>query len=1291
MWEAPPSTLVTEMSSYDEMRLPNGDGDVCEADSPPRKRHRASTNCVAGSHDNVAVVDPEDRRRRALEHKTLRAKNVRDRAADLLCELYFLQAGGNMMDYAVWRKRPHAPALRAFLDTRRPPPIEPAPSITTSTPAPVDDIGSVGGGAAERARQEASVTRRAAALAAAGLWGAGRLPRVLEPPRPKAHHDYLLEEMAWLAADFAGERRWKQAAARRVARQCARAAVARAAAEERAARAVEAARRRTAAVLAREVRLFWVAAEKLSRWTRARRHAAKRKALLDRQLVDMVGRTERYSRQLAATLRGSPRTDHERPEEPETPDTAPPTDEEFSPSSASSDDEETIAAADAEAGDTLDELEALQKESALELSDVLATLPPGYLREAKEEKPREESLERQLLGQLTEAPPAPSHSALLQTPGLLRHTLREYQREGLQWLATMHARKLNGVLADEMGLGKTIQTIALLALLAERGDWGPHLVVAPTSVVVNWEMELKKWCPALKVLTYLGSIKERKHKRRGWTKPNSFHVCITSYKLVVQDHQSFRRKRWNYLILDEAQNIKNFKSQRWQLLLNFQTERRLLLTGTPLQNSLLELWSLMHFLMPGVFASHSEFREWFAPVADDAGSEPLARRLHALLRPFLLRRLKRDVERQLPSKRERVVMCRLSKRQRCLYDDFLSRAKTRDALAGGRLPAVVDVLMQLRKVCNHPDLLEPRAAQAPLRFAALALRLPAVVLLEPPHVPGPRLTELEQLGAVPAARSRHLLAAPRDAHHATRPPPPAARLRLHLRLAPRPLPPAHPELPPLPPAPPPTPPLAATPPGESAAPPERDADEWCSRSSAVSNARRAARLKSMALVNERRASVLPLLGGDLRAAVRVRAPSAPAPLPSRVANEVRSAADRLAAAVGGAMASGPVLLVGAGAGAWRARLERAERDLKEAAAPLLRVAPGPRVLVPHPRLLQYDCGKLQTLAPLLRRLRAAGHRALLFSQMTRTLDVLEAFLCMHGLTYLRLDGATKAERRQALVDRFNRDPRVFAMLLSTRSGGVGLNLTGADTVLFYDSDWNPTMDAQAMDRAHRIGQTRDVHVYRLVSAGTVEENILRKAEQKRALGHRAIEAGRFTAAGIRELLGGTDDGRPDEPDEREELETALAAAEDEADAAAAKRAQIENDADIAEFDETSDIPPKDPDEDPELHRLMDQLSGVEKYAMRVLAQSESAAEEEAQAAEELRLQHEQWSSRSVPNVDSLYAPPDGPRSSSPAPLTYAASPQVLPARRAPPPSPPPSPPAWPRRTARSRRRNINKS
>ncbi|RMZ96419.1 helicase domino isoform X1, partial [Brachionus plicatilis] len=227
---------------------------------------------------------------------------------------------------------------------------------------------------------------------------------------------------------------------------------------------------------------------------------------------------------------------------------------------------------------------------------------------------------------------------------LLKHSLREYQHVGLDWLVTMYDNKLNGILADEMGLGKTIQTIALLAHLAvDKAIWGPHLIVVPTSVMLNWELEFKKWSPGLKILTYYGSQKERKLKRVGWTKTNAFHVCITSYKLVIQDHAIFRRKKWKYFILDEAQNIKNFKSQRWQTLLNFQSQRRLLLTGTPLQNNLMELWSLMHFLMPHVFASHRQFNHWFNNPfktmieKSTEVNEQLIKRLHKVLRPFILR------------------------------------------------------------------------------------------------------------------------------------------------------------------------------------------------------------------------------------------------------------------------------------------------------------------------------------------------------------------------------------------------------------------------------------------------------------------------------------------------------------------------------------------------------------------------------------------------------------------------------------------------------------------------------
>lgn len=295
---------------------------------------------------------------------------------------------------------------------------------------------------------------------------------------------------------------------------------------------------------------------------------------------------------------------------------------------------------------------------------------------------------------------------------------------------------------------------------------------------------------------------------------------------------------------------------------------------------------------------------------------------------------------------------------------------------------------------------------------------------------------------------------------------------------------------------------------------------------------------------------------------------------------------------------------------------------------------------PDPRLIQYDCGKLQTLDRLLRQLKDGQHRALIFTQMTRMLDVLEAFLNFHGHIYLRLDGSTRIEQRQILMDRFNNDKRIFAFILSTRSGGVGINLTGADTVIFYDSDWNPTMDAQAQDRCHRIGQTRDVNIYRLVSEKTIEENILKKANQKRLLGDLAIEGGNFTTAyfkssSIQELFTvnnaeddastrlsevlerdrdrrkclqdnlsvvpgpSTSTAPPATPvtvDERTAIgafESALAEAEDEQDVQAAKVASAEAAADLAEFDES--IPIEDTDSKaPEISKAEQEVENLVK-------------------------------------------------------------------------------------------------
>ncbi|XP_041038070.1 helicase SRCAP-like [Carcharodon carcharias] len=328
------------------------------------------------------------------------------------------------------------------------------------------------------------------------------------------------------------------------------------------------------------------------------------------------------------------------------------------------------------------------------------------------------------------------------------------------------------------------------------------------------------------------------------------------------------------------------------------------------------------------------------------------------------------------------------------------------------------------------------------------------------------------------------------------------------------------------------------------------------------------------------------------------------------------------------------------------------RELSPRTARLHRTICNMRTQFPDLRLIQYDCGKLQVLDVLLRRLKVGGHRVLLFTQMTRMLDILEQFLNFHGHIYLRLDGSTKVEQRQILMDRFNADKRIFCFILSTRSGGVGVNLTGADTVLFYDSDWNPTMDAQAQDRCHRIGQTRDVHIYRLISDRTVEENILKKANQKRMLGDLAIEGGHFTTAffkeqTIRELFDlPTEEPKkepepltlpppPPQPEEEDSmsakqtqiLEQALCRAEDEEDIQAASQAKAEQVAELAEFNENIPLDGEDSstrEEEEELSKaeqeiaaLVEQLTPIERYAMNYLEASlEAVSKEELKQAEE---------------------------------------------------------------------------
>jgi helicase SWR1 len=751
-------------------------------------------------------------------------------------------------------------------------------------------------------------------------------------------------------------------------------------------------------------------------------------------------------------------------------------------------------------------------------------------------------------------------------PKLLRGILREYQHEGLDWLANLYAKGRSGILADEMGLGKTIQSIALLAHLAEVHEvWGPHLIVVPTSVMLNWEMEFKKFLPGFKIMTYYGDQKERKEKRRGWLADDKFNVCITSYQLVLQDKDSFKRRKWHYMILDEAHNIKNFRSERWQTMMTFNTRARLLLTGTPLQNNLTELWSLLFFLHYGqeeqgeddAFAGLKEWSEWFKrpvesilehgrQVLDEEDREQVAK-LHKVIRPFLLRRLKADVEKQMPAKYEHVELCRLSKRQRQLYDGFMARAQTKETLASGNYLSIINALMQLRKVCNHPDLFETRPINtsfAMSKSVVAEFEIKDLLVRRRLVLDASSDLDLDFLHLVPISNEGlsmvdSIETTKRHAYHQLKGLREAQSRRITA--------------------------TQAFGYGGKDSWPVWRGDNRIGVLGSLENVGRRARLQDLdrTLYYEAyRHRERPIFGQGLIKRVTVGTTQEqfsslhrngskmrewehglPTPLLNLV-HSVQSRAEQMQpfvekfACVTPAVVSvdlstktvtesGAQLIRESTQSSLRTSGERGTSDPFHLARMKLSIA------FPDKRLLQYDCGKLQRLDKLLRQLQAGGHRALIFTQMTKVLDILEQFLNIHGHRYLRLDGATKIEQRQILTERFNNDNRILCFILSSRSGGLGINLTGADTVIFYDLDWNPAMDRQCTDRAHRIGQTRDVHIYRFVSEHTIESNILRKANQKQMLDDVVIQEGEFTTDYLnkmtyRDMLPVSDDDDEDE-------------------------------------------------------------------------------------------------------------------------------------------------------------------
>lgn len=747
-------------------------------------------------------------------------------------------------------------------------------------------------------------------------------------------------------------------------------------------------------------------------------------------------------------------------------------------------------------------------------------------------------------------------------PKMLTCQLKEYQLKGLNWLANLYEQGINGILADEMGLGKTVQSISLMSYLAEVHDiWGPFLVIAPSSTLHNWQQEITRFTPALKALPYWGSVKDRNVLRKFWnkkhmtyTRDSPFHVLVTSYQLVVTDEKYFKRINWQYMILDEAQAIKSSQSTRWRTLLSFNCRNRLLLTGTPVQNSMQELWALLHFIMPSLFDSHDEFSEWFSKDieghAENKGTlnEGQLRRLHMILKPFMLRRIKKNVQNELGDKIEIDVMCEMSARQKMLYRglrenvsiaELMDRASNLHDEAG--LKHLMNLVMQFRKVCNHPELFERADVTAPIQFGQFSrstnmaregdvlycpdsatnpieMRLPKLLVREGGLVkrPGPHSEagfETKYLdGLFNIWRAGHIAKDLQQPGSAFAPlplvdvSPKQAEIAFHGHSAQRAVEALHAEEK-----------LAAHEPFLSD-------DDF-----AASSIRPFARVSTPA-------TSLRLDSGDsgLPPLTDVR----------RAYIEASPLAHPEARVWPGPVVAPPVRLY-ADDGPFEAEQARSRHD--EVASNMLYGVPPPgcedeslvnRLRVPLPGLpprgiltassasqlppaqmqvpqinkLIIDSTKLAHLDRLLRELKANDHRVLIYFQMTKMIDLMEEYLIYRQYKYLRLDGSSKISDRRDMVTDWQTKPELFVFLLSTRAGGLGINLTAADTVIFFDSDWNPSNDQQAMDRAHRLGQTKQVTVYRLITKGTIDERIIKMARNKKEVQDMVVGNKTYTEA-----------------------------------------------------------------------------------------------------------------------------------------------------------------------------------
>lgn len=604
--------------------------------------------------------------------------------------------------------------------------------------------------------------------------------------------------------------------------------------------------------------------------------------------------------------------------------------------------------------------------------------------------------------------------------------MRTYQLEGLEWLKSLWMNGLCGILADEMGLGKTIQAISMIAFFKEKNISGPFLIAAPLSTVNNWIDEFARWTPSISTVLYHGSKDDRAEIRRKRLKmqdqkKQEFPVVVTSYEICMNDRKFLGNYQWRYIIVDEGHRLKNMNCRLIKELLTYNSANRLLITGTPLQNNIAELWSLLHFLLPEVFNDLSSFESWFdfSSVLQDTSSDGVGEKrkqnlvstMHAILKPFLLRRVKTDVESSLPRKREYIIYAPLTSEQQELYQEILA-GTSRSYLEGKAVERIEakSRTASLKRKANDSGRSTPAK-----NFKTSRSSTPA--------------SAASAAGSVRRGRKGRLSYKDITDREFN------AKLR---RLE-------NGEL-------------------------DNDLDEPHSSNQELSSSEeqeivRAAnlRLAKKEIANKK------LQNPVMQARLACNSPhNFYWPWQSNHDDEEEDDDGK----------NGEVL---------NANSERVDSSLVTAS------------------------GKLLLLDQLLPRLFSENHKVLIFSQFKTTLDILETYASvLRNWEVCRIDGSISQSERSEQIKAFNSaasDVNLF--LLSTRAGGQGINLTAADTVILFDSDWNPQQDLQAIDRAHRIGQTKPVLVYRLATQRTVEEALLGKAEKKRKLEKVVIREGKF--------------------------------------------------------------------------------------------------------------------------------------------------------------------------------------